>query len=413
MILKPEVLHRLLLAKSILSTGRSLSGQSNAHLVAKQVLGAHDAADLVFAAIADQQNRLPPGNKDSMIQCLDAIDISSDRHKGYFKQLNDARNGLKHSGLLPNTTYWASVEPDVFEKLSNICVATLSTSLDDIDESSLLVNNQVRAHLVAAKTARISQDFKLVLEELAKALFFALEDAPGLERINVGRANAEDALKLTAFGVSANNFLQLQEFLPMVSTFPSGPDWQLDIEGLLWKQSGFGHPGNWRDEVADFCISACLGVALRIQNAPPVPYAREFSDVYEYKLTAREDQVEVWEDLADEEEHRAEVFSGKARPSRIHKRFLRKGESVTISPHPRPLVSNDVSLSGELIKRVRICDIDNGGGIGAMFSGRSKRAEFVNQANVNITCVPNELYRDWSPALPEIPWEDDPLAFSL
>ena len=79
----------------------------------------------------------------------------------------------------------------------------------------------------------------------------------------------------------------------MVSAFPTGSDWQLDIEGVLWKQSTFGHPGNWREEVADFCISACLSVALSIQNARPVPFPREFSTVYQYKVVAAEDKVEV------------------------------------------------------------------------------------------------------------------------
>jgi hypothetical protein len=414
MNLKPEVLHRLLLAKSILSSGRTAApGQPNAHLVAILVLNAHDGADLVFAAIADQQNRFPSGNKDSLLQCLDAIDISVKRHKGYFKQLNDARNSLKHSGLLPNTNYWASVASDVFEKLSGICLATLGITIEEIDESGLLVSDQVRAHLAAAKTARTSQDFKLALEELAKALFFSLEDTPGLGQIRVGRANAEDALKLTAFGVSANDFLRLQEFLPMVSSWPSGPDLRSEIEGALWKQSGFGHPGNWREEVADFCISTCLSVALCIQNARPVPFPREFSTVYEYKVSANEDQVEVWEDLTEEDEHLTQIYSNDARPFRTHKRFLRKGESVVVSPHAQPFVSDDLSLAGEAIKRVRISFDTMSGGIGAVFGTGAERADFVNLADVTITCVPNGLSKEFFPDLQQTPWAEDPLAFRL
>jgi len=376
--------------------------------VAKQVLNAHDAADLVFASIADHQRKLgATGKAPSMVECLKLIDSKKSKHEAYFKQLNEARIGLKHVGNLPNTNQWASVAQDVFEKLSSLCQATLSISLEELDESELLSNGEARAHLLAAKTARTSQDFKLALEELAKVLFIALEDAPGLGRIEVGRAKAEDALKLTAFGVSANDFLRLQEFLPMVSGYPSGEDWQFQIEGVLWKQSGFGHPGNWRDDVADFCISTCSSVALSIQNAAPVPYAHEFSDVYKYKVTAREDQVEVWEDVVDEGEHWAEVSSDKARPSRTHKRFLKKGESVIVSPYAQPLVSDDQAASGESIKRVRV-SYDPMYGL-----PRFERAEFVSLSGVDITCVPSELYTRWFPALPEIPWEEDPLAFRL
>ncbi len=412
MTLRPEVLHRLLLAKSILSSGRMVfPTQPNAHLVAKQILNAHDAADLVFAGIADQQNRLPP-TKDSMIQCLDAIDTVADKHMGYFKQLNDARNSLKHSGVLPNTSYWATVAQDVFEKLGGISQAALGLSFSDLDESDLIVSDKARTHLTAAKKAKTSQDFKLALEEIGKALFISLEDAPDVGAIRVGRAKAEDALKLTAFGVPANDFLRLQEFLPMVSGWPTEALDRLEPDEALWKQSEFGHPGNWREDVADFCINTYLNVALSIQNASPIPYAREFSDVYEYRVTAKDDQVEVWEDVVDEQEHLSQIYSNNARPFRTHKRFLKKGESVIVPVSTRPFVSEDLSLSGDAIKRVRISR-DNMDAFYGTLSPSSGRAEFVNLAEVNITCVANELYKDWSPPLPEIPWEEDPLASRL
>jgi hypothetical protein len=73
MSLRKEVLHRLLLAKSILAPARAPAlGQSNAHLVAKQVLNAHDAADLTFAAIADHAGKFPAkGRAPSMIECME------------------------------------------------------------------------------------------------------------------------------------------------------------------------------------------------------------------------------------------------------------------------------------------------------------------------------------------------------
>jgi len=408
MTLRKEVLHRLLLAKSILSLGRNASyGQPNAHLVAKQVLNAHDAADLIFAAIADQQNKLPPERKDSMMQCLEAIEITADRHKGYFKQLNDARNGLKHSGVLPNTNYWASVALDVFEKLSSICQATLNASLEDLDESDLLASDEARAHLAAAKLAKSSQDFKLALEEIGNALFVSLQYAPDVGGIQVGQPKAEDALKLTAFGVPANDFLRLQEFLPQIfhgEWSESSNRWAPSEP--LWKQTTYGHPGNWREDVIDFCIMACLNVALSIQNASPVPYAFEFAELYKYKVTARIDRVEVWDDLVEENEHTIQGGSNSTRPSRTHNRFLNKGESVIVSGHTRPFVSEDVSLSGKSIKRVRLTyDL-----MSVLFAGAHTRAEFVNLEDVQISCVPTNLYRNYFPDLPEIPWEgDEPL----
>ena len=301
MSLRKDVVQRLLLAKSVLSPVLTAApGQPNAYLVARRVLNAHDAADLALAAIADHQGVLPSESPaPSMIQCLELINTQADKYPGYFKQLNDARNGLKHAGNLPNTEQWASVAADVLEKLSAICKATLGVALGDLDESELVTNETAKAHLTSAKQAKASQDFKRALEDIGKALFVSLEDAPDVGRIRVGRANAEDALKLTAFGVSANDFLRLQEFLPMVSGPPSFAERSEPTE-ILWKQSEFGHPGNWREEVVDFCIGAYLNVALSIQNAPSVPHAVPFQTLFQYKITAEENDVEVWEDLVRE-----------------------------------------------------------------------------------------------------------------
>jgi hypothetical protein len=75
-LLKNGVVQRLLLAKSILSAARAMaSAELNAHIVAKHVLNAHDAADLAFAAIADQQGKLPSKDKmPGMIACLGLIE---------------------------------------------------------------------------------------------------------------------------------------------------------------------------------------------------------------------------------------------------------------------------------------------------------------------------------------------------
>jgi hypothetical protein len=332
MSLRKEVLYRLLLAKSVLVPNTStMAAWPNPYLVAKQLLNAHDAADLVFASIADHQRRLPAKNKaPSMLECLELIDSTTGKHTGYFKQLNDARNGLKHVGNLPNTNQWGTVGQDVFGKLSHLCSLTLGISLEDADESELLANDEVRTFLAEARTAVASQDFRLALQEIGKALFVSLEGAPDVGVIEVGRAKAEDALKLTAYGVSANDFLRLQEFMPLVSGLPRWTTGEREPLEVRWVQSEFGHPGNWHEDVVDFCLRTCIHVALNLQGAPPIPYARKFSDFYRYRVTAKDDQVEVWEDLTDDAECMANVGADWSRPFRVHKRFLKKGDSVEV-----------------------------------------------------------------------------------
>ena len=384
MILRKEVLQRLLLAKSILAPARAMPrGQPSEHVVARQVLNAHDASDLVFAGIADQQGKLPSkGPSPPMLQCLDLIESEAEKHSGYFKQLNDARNGLKHAGNLPNTNQWASVAEDVYDKLSSMCKATLEISLDEVDESELLVDDVAKDYLQGAKRARNLGNFKLALEEIARALWASFINMPGLT-IDVGRPKAEDALKLTAFGISADDFLRLPELMPVFVDYPAAESNRVNASDIVWEQNRFGHPGNWREEVVDFCIDTYLDVALSIQNAPDVPYPVRFGDLYDYTVTAAEDSVEVRDDLIELggfDERQPNV-----RPFRGFKRYLAKGESITLSGSTQPLVSEDRALDGQHIKRVHITNI----GFQGIFP--HGKPEFVNRAQVRITCVPSEI----------------------
>jgi len=399
MKLRKEVLNRLLLAKSILLP--AIGAELNAYTVARQVLNAHDASDLVFAAIAEEMGVLPAKDRvPSMVECLRLIGGPSKEHEPYFKRLSIARDNLKHVGNLPSTQQWGNVVVEAAERLSDICKAMLDTSFQDVDEVDLLTSDEVREHLSEAKLCRASGEFRLALERVGKALFVTLDEHPNFWSLTVGRANAEDALKLMAYGVPASDFLRLQEFLPEVTKSLSG------ALAISWTQNRFGHPGNWHEEVIDFCIRSCLGLALKVQSAPAIPEAIEFKYRYEYRVTAKEDRVEVWEDLI--EGHLLEAY-GRARPFRTHVRYLSKGESITV-PFIDHLVSFDLSLADAEISRVQVSP-QPFAALGSM-SGVKARAEFVALAQVDVTCVPyrGEIFGQHLPNLPEVPWEPDPAA---
>lgn len=397
MRLRKEVVNRLVLAKSILLPWTNVSGsQLNDHLIARQLLGAHDAADLVFAAIADQKGKLPAtGRSPSMMECLGLLDSKGLRHAAYFKQLNEARNSLKHAGNLPNSQQWSSVAEDVLERLSNLCGSVLGKRLERISELELVFDDEVRGHLEIASQFRRNGSYDLALEEIGKALCLALQDQPDLWAIEVGKPKAEDALKLTAFGIGANDFLRLQEFLPEVSKFFSEPF------QIFWEQSKFGHPGNWRKEVVDFCLEQCRAIVIASQSSSSSPHAFPFEALYRYQVTAKEDAVEVWGDLV--EGHLDEIANG-SRPFREHKRYLKIGESVEVSALAQPLISDDLSPSGEWIKRVRVSMDEFSALLG------EGRGEFVDLAKVSIVCIPHVMgsllpqFRN----LKQIEWTPDP-----
>jgi len=396
--IQKEVLDRLLLAKSILSHHR-VSAAENLHAfsVAKDLLNAHDAADLVFAAIADQQGKLTAKTRSpSMLQSLEQIDTSSEKQAGYFKRLNDARNALKHAGNLPNTVQWRSVAFECFEKLSELCAATLGVSLEEVDESDLLVHPEVKAHIQAAKLASKSDNHRLALEELARALYSSFEASHDWWEIKVGCPNAEDAMRLSALGIPPNDFLKLQDFLPSLRHV------SLKEVEICWKQSELGHPGNWRKDSVEFCMDVCTRAAVCIQHAPRTPVSIPFTALYNYQVTAKKDNVEVWEDVVEGHLEHVSGQGSDLRPMRSRKRFLKKGESIIVSPHVRHFVTEDLSPEGGPIRRVRVSHDP----LSALFPDY-EMAQFVNRSEVEITCIPSGAGLELFPTLKSMPWIDD------
>ena len=75
------------------------------------------------------------------------------------------------------------------------------------------------------------------------------------------KAGSNDAIRLTGFGVHANDFLALQEFLPLVEL----------IARMLAFRNGSkrstDRPGNWREMSTEFFLRTFSDVAITIQDA--------------------------------------------------------------------------------------------------------------------------------------------------
>lgn len=208
--------------------------------------------------------------------------------KTFFAQLNRVRVDVKHHGLFPDPKQWARVGEFAYGYVSEWCSRYLGTSLDDLDESSLLNDPGVKAHYDRAREAAPEGNYRETLEELARGLIILFEKSAALRGLVVGKPSAEDAIKLLGFGVHARDFLRLQEFLPEVSG--SGVE-------VRWKQNEFGHPANWRGDSASFCLRSFLDVALKLQDAAWIPGAVPFGLIYDHKFTAVREGVEIWTDV--------------------------------------------------------------------------------------------------------------------
>ncbi|HEY1266155.1 MAG TPA: hypothetical protein VGH16_02785 [Candidatus Binatia bacterium] len=386
MILTREVTDLLLISKAIIDTVRfQLGGAPDRHSLALRILAAHDAAELCLSAIGNARGKMPNKSQRFLMDYFEPLKTLHPRSevagKEYFNQLNRVRVAIKHHGIFPDARQWDTVGENVYKYMSKWCAKYLSVNLEDLDESVLLENVKAKANYIEAKQCVEQQSYKGALENIALALHIILDTNPAVRGLMVGSAHAEDAIKLATFGVQANDFLTLQNFLPKI--FSSGEE-----RGAHWDQEQFGHPGNWNRETCLFCLKAFLDVALKIQHAPKIPGPTKFGDVYEYKITALKDRTEIRnfpESPYGIDKHKILKTLSRGESIRGIVTVLKSDplfESIVLGIPPRKTELKIESTSEHL----------NG---------------FVKEEDVHVTCVPkqNTYVKSSFPDLPEINWQ--------
>ncbi len=333
--LSQDIIDRLLIAKNLLEKILyHTSINNNRYTISRHVLASHDAAELAIAGIAHYLDCIPSSSKTFLMDYFNPIKKSLGEDvpgRDFFSQLNTVRIGIKHNGIFPDAQQWFKVGEKTYKYISIWCQKYLNISFEDLDESILISNNEIKNIYDIAKLALRNKEFQVVFEKLASALYLLFENNQALRNLRVGEPRAEDALKLSAFGVPANEFLSLQEFLPHIY---KTKDDQFEFN---WEQEKFGHPANWRSDSTEFCLETFISVALCIQDAEWIPGTINFDLVYEYKITALTDNVEIVQER---------LIKGKSRgfvgpTEKVVIRVLKKGESIRgkISKKGDPLAS--------------------------------------------------------------------------
>jgi hypothetical protein len=290
--IEQDVLERLLVAKDLLGRIRFLpTSKPDRATLARQILTSHDSAEIAIAAIARYVDKLPESNEAYLMTYIAKIKSS---HPGvdvpgraFFSDLNRVRVSIKHAGLFPDPAQWHKVAEKTYDYVSILCEKYLGIRFEDLDEIMLIRSEEVRSRLAEAREFFERGEHKLTLEALAYALEALFRDNSALRNLTVGFPRAEDAIKLSAFGVHANDFIALQEFLPRLNAVSSASN------RVLWEQEKYGHPANWNSRTAEFCLRTFLQIVLRIQDADSIPGAIDFHRVYEHKVTALIDGVEI------------------------------------------------------------------------------------------------------------------------
>lgn len=355
MELSEAILRRLLVSKTFLaSNAGQLTPHSDGAAVAKMVLTAHDAAELAAAAIAEHVEAEGLSERTTLVEY--PAKIVKQRPgtpfpgQTFLRQLNDARKGFKHAGVLPNPGQWFRVIETTWSWVDAWCRAYLDTSLEEVDLDQLLDDERVRDLYEEAKGQFSESHLREALECLGKALFHVLGRFPGiLHPIVGGSDNTHTAILLAAFGVRPGEFLRLQEFLPhVIRDFRTG-----EIE-VSWDERGTGHRGNWTTENVAFCLREFVDTALKVQLAPAYPYAVRYEWVFDDVISPVGETADLWA-YVYEPDGMSLVGTRKGRRT---VRKLQRGERLrcSVSPaddyEPRSLLS--ISLAPKTVETAEV-----------------------------------------------------------
>lgn len=407
---KAEVLDRLLLAKSFLDRIRFQPvAIHDRHTVASHIIASHDAAELSIAAICDQLGALPNqrGNVYLMeyFEPLERATGKTAHAKEYFRNLNQTRNALKHSGLFPDSKQWSRVAESCYGHITKWCGDFLGLGLSTLDDSALISNEDVKRLYDEARTQATKGNFKGALENIAVALAYVFHLNPALRGFQAGTPNSDEAIRLAGFGVHGNNFLALQQFLPHVVA------WGENKYKPKWKQSEFGHPGNWTEDNVEFCLRTFVDLVVKIQDARWIPGALPRSVLYDQQVEALKDNVEIWRHVAVDKQGNpytglAGILAPGVQMKREIIRTLKKGEQL------RAFVNVSKESSGNAVQDALGGLQKNPGVLDIHIFGRDIGHSVFGQiaaADVKVTCVPKE--EEWTrenyPGLAAFDWVPD------
>jgi hypothetical protein len=400
MPLKPEVLDRLLLSKSFLEKIRFQPvAVHDRHTLAANIIAAHDAAELAIAGVCDELGCLPQKGSSYLMDYFESYKKArnSDIYaREYFRNLNSARNLLKHQGLFPDSRQWSRVGETVFQHITKWCWDDLTESFAELDESALLLDSNVKRLYDEARQSSRQGDYKTTLEKLARALSIVFEENVALRGFEAGNASTEDAIRVVGFGIHGNDFLALQQFLPRVSS------WGEDKNIPQWKQSEFGHPGNWRDSSAEFCLRAFVDVAVKLQGAQWIPGPLSRDLLYVQQIEALRDGVEFWREVPDDTPGVRTALGalGFGKTKTETRQLLRRGEKL------RAIVQRSSDSSRFMVPAAIL-----GGKVEVLSVIPLGEYQFWNvlASDVKVTCVPKEteFVKQYFPQLREIDWEPE------
>ncbi len=264
---------RLALAKTFLSKAQIALKQGNDDLsLAMTIVDMHDCIDNFIGVLASELEAERPA-KDYLISRFAEV---SKKYKEKYSEtlpnqaevnlLNEIRNGVKHNGVLPNTTQVIGLVSTLVGFCNTVSEKVFGIKLEDVSLVSQVKNSNKRALLESIEEDIRSEEYRRAMLRSSVALFkwhdshawnlsdfrLALATKAEQEEENVfpKRDGTRDDLMLLQYGIDPYLYHRFKNLVPEIG-YDNLKDRKLirKYPTLTW------HEKNWTAENARFCLS--------------------------------------------------------------------------------------------------------------------------------------------------------------
>lgn len=291
--IRKEVFNRIIFAKKLYKDGELACNIGNDQMVfAKGLLLLHDATENVLGAIADHVG----AKLKDKTYILDYFSLIKQADKKYrtvpymtsIKKLTTIRNNIKHQGILPDIKNNAHFPSTVYQLITDICQTYLGLDFSSISLKNLIINKKVLNYINKAEKEIEDGKIEESLISLAHAMYYICEFhstfmLPSLIQkkiIYTEPYGLDQTINLLQNRVDPYLYHRFKNLTPII-----GKNTKTD-ELTYWWDKTFGHPVNWTERNAKFCLDFCIDTALKYQREKDegytiINYQSVFKDIIE------------------------------------------------------------------------------------------------------------------------------------
>jgi len=330
--IREEVFNRIIFARKLYKDGEIACNIGNDQMVfAKGLLLLHDATENALGAIADHLGAGLKGNK----YILDYFELikKADTHKRTLpymipiRNLNTIRNNIKHQGILPDIKSNAHFPSTVYQLITDICQTYLGLDFSSISLKNLIRDKKVLNFINRAEKEIADGKIRESLISLAYAMYYICESSSTLaiprflfkqkELIFTEPYGSDQTIDLLQNRVDPYLYHRFKNLTPIIGKY-------IKTHKLTyWWDKTFGHPANWTERNAKFCLDFCIDTALKYQREKDEGYTIiNYQSVFEDLIEPMGEKAVFW----NQSKYPPEIASPLGPRKKVF--TLKKGDSI-------------------------------------------------------------------------------------